>query len=158
MTEPDEVLVTIRRSPPDDATAMKRCAEAAFRPYIARIGKPPAPMLADYDSLAGTEGVFVAELNGSVVGMVILTRETDGIWLNDLAVFPKHQGKRIGSALIQYAEDEARRQGFHSISLYTNEAMIENQSIYAHLGYEEVDRRTEDGYRRVYMQKRLDNT
>ena len=72
-------------------------------------------MLADYDSLAGAVGAFVAELNGSVVGMVMLTTKADSIWLNDLAVFPEHQGKRIGSALIRYVEDEARRQGFRSI-------------------------------------------
>ena len=41
------------------------------------------------------------------------------------------------------------------LSLYTNEVMTENQAIYTHLGYREVDRHTEDGYRRVYMEKLL---
>jgi len=35
------------------------------------------------------------------------------------------------------------------------EVMTENQAIYTHLGYREVDRHTEDGYRRVYMEKPL---
>jgi hypothetical protein len=33
--------------------------------------------------------------------------------------------------------------------------MTENQAIYAHLGYREVERRSEDGYRRIYMEKVL---
>jgi hypothetical protein len=33
--------------------------------------------------------------------------------------------------------------------------MTENQAIYAHLGYHATDTRTEDGYRRVYMEKVL---
>ena len=41
------------------------------------------------------------------------------------------------------------------LSLYTNEVMTENQAIYTHLGYREVGRHTEDGYRRVYMEKLL---
>jgi hypothetical protein len=39
--------------------------------------------------------------------------------------------------------------------LYTNEVMTENQAIYAHLGYRETARRTEDGYHRVFMEKEL---
>jgi hypothetical protein len=33
--------------------------------------------------------------------------------------------------------------------------MTENQAIYEHLGYEITGRRTENGYRRIYMEKRL---
>jgi hypothetical protein len=37
----------------------------------------------------------------------------------------------------------------------THEAMTENQAIYARLGYVETGRRSEDGYRRIYMEKPL---
>jgi hypothetical protein len=33
--------------------------------------------------------------------------------------------------------------------------MTENIRMYEHLGYEETDRRTEEGYDRVYMRKTL---
>ena len=45
--------------------------------------------------------------------------------------------------------------GLTRISLYTNEVMTENHAIYTHVGYREVGRHTEDGYRRVYMEKLL---
>jgi hypothetical protein len=53
------------------------------------------------------------------------------------------------------AEEQARRRGLTRLDLYTNEVMTENQAIYTHLVYREVGRHTEDGYRRVYMEKLL---
>ncbi|MEQ9160672.1 MAG: hypothetical protein RLO10_10775 [Roseovarius indicus] len=41
------------------------------------------------------------------------------------------------------------------MQLYTNEKMVANLSIYPHLGYAETDRRTEDGFNRVYFEKRV---
>ncbi len=40
-------------------------------------------------------------------------------------------------------------------NLYTHEGMTENIGLYEYLGYIETDRRTEKGYRRVYMRKNL---
>ena len=41
------------------------------------------------------------------------------------------------------------------MDLYTHESMTENIGLYEYLGYIETDRRTEKGYRRVYMRKNL---
>jgi hypothetical protein len=54
---------------------------------------------------------------------------------------------------MEFAEEEAARLGLAKLSLYTNVAMTENQAIYAHLGYRETRRETEDGYQRVYLEK-----
>ena len=56
---------------------------------------------------------------------------------------------------MSFAEQEAARRGLTRMALYTHEVMTENQAIYARLGYTEVERRAEDGYRRIYMEKRL---
>jgi hypothetical protein len=58
-------------------------------------------------------------------------------------------------APMQFAEEQARQRGLTRLDLYTNEVMTENQAIYARLGYRETARRTEDGYRRVYLEKHL---
>lgn len=158
MTAKPNQKIAIRHAISNDAQIMRKCAEAAYQHYTDRIGKPPAPLLADYSALVAGDGVFVAEIHGKMVGMLVLVANDNRIILDNVAVFPEHQGKGIGGKLIQFAEDEARRRGFHSIDLYTNEAMTENIAIYAHIGYEEVDRRSEDGYRRVYMRKNLKNT
>jgi ribosomal protein S18 acetylase RimI-like enzyme len=55
--------------------------------------------------------------------------------------------------LIELAESEARRRGLRELTLYTHECMTENIGMYRALGYVETERRTESGYRRVYMRK-----
>lgn len=42
-----------------------------------------------------------------------------------------------------------------AVHLYTNEKMVENLAIYPRLGYAETGRRHEDGFNRVYFEKRL---
>jgi ribosomal protein S18 acetylase RimI-like enzyme len=56
---------------------------------------------------------------------------------------------------MSFAEQEATRRGFTRMALVTHEVMTENQALYARLGYSEVERRAEDGYRRIYMEKSL---
>jgi hypothetical protein len=41
------------------------------------------------------------------------------------------------------------------VHLYTNIVMTENLALYTRLGFEETHRADEDGYRRVFMRKRL---
>ena len=45
-----------------DADAVARCVKAAFTPYIERIGKPPAPMLADFPELIAAGKVWVVSV------------------------------------------------------------------------------------------------
>ena len=56
---------------------------------------------------------------------------------------------------LQFVENEALKQGLTDLDLYTHESMTENIGLYEYLGYIETDRRTEKGYRRVYMRKNL---
>ena len=147
--------IDIRRAILNDAQAMKKCAEAAYQHYTDRIGKAPAPMFTDYSAVVARDGVFVAEINGRLAGILVLSVNADEIVLDNVAVLPEYQGIGIGGKIIQYAEDEARRRGFHLIKLYTNESMKENLALYAHMGYVEIDKRSENGYKRIYMQKNL---
>jgi len=39
--------------------------------------------------------------------------------------------------------------------MYANQSMTENTALYAHRGHEEIERRIESGYPRVYMRQRL---
>jgi hypothetical protein len=51
----------IRRARPQDTATLAAIAHAAHQPYIARIGRPPAPMLADYDATIRDHDVRVAD-------------------------------------------------------------------------------------------------
>jgi ribosomal protein S18 acetylase RimI-like enzyme len=87
--------------------------------------------------------------------VLVLQPRPRSLLLENVAVAPAWQGRGIGRALIGFAEDRARALGLDEITLYTNEEMTENLALYPTLGYEEVERRSEDGFRRVFFRKRL---
>jgi len=45
--------------------------------------------------------------------------------------------------------------GVDVVELYTNEIMTENIAIYTRLGYDEIERKHEDGFNRVFFRKLL---
>lgn len=138
-----------------DVQGIKACVDAAYNPYIERIGRKPGPMLEDYSKVIEERHVIVADFSGTVAGVLVLATSDEGFLLENVAVLPDHRGIGMGKALLQYAESEARRQGFGSLYLYTHERMTENQQLYSKIGYVEYDRRVEYGFARVYMRKNL---
>ena len=145
----------LRPARPADAEAIASVVELAYTPYIERIGRKPGPMLENYAQVVAERHVTVAERAGKIVGVLVLVTTEEGFLLDNIAVHPGHRGG-IGKALLQYAESECRRQCFSSIYLYTHQKMVENQALYSRIGYVEYDRRTENGFARVYMRKSLE--
>jgi len=147
--------IIIRPAAPTDVAAITRCVCAAYLRHIERVGKQPWPMLQDYSSAIRTSQVHVAESDGRIVGVLELLLTDEGFLLDSVAVDPSVQGTGVGRQLLEFAEREARRQGFQSIYLMTNEKMTENQGLYARIGYVLFDRQTVHGYSRVLMRKPL---
>jgi len=145
----------VRLATAHDAIAARACVLAAFEPYIARIGRPPAPMLLDYPTLVEASYVWVAELSSQVKGVLVQYETSDGFYIDTVAVNPKASGTGVGRALLEFAEDEAARRGFASVYLCTNSKMIENQVLCPKIGYVEYDRRIEAGYDRIFYRKGL---
>lgn len=132
------------------------CAEAAYGRYVAAIGQKPAPMVADFAGQIdrGMVSVVIDE-TAAIVGFIVFYPQGDNMFLENVAIRPESAGRGIGRALIQYCEAEACRLGLSKVRLYTNEKMVENLSLYPRLGYAEMERRTEEGFRRVYFEKAL---
>lgn len=145
----------IRLARPDEADAVRDVVHEAYRHYIARIGKPPGPMLDDYAQRIADGQAWVLEDAGGIAGILVLEETADSLLLDNIAVAPGQQGKGVGRALLEFAEAEARRRGFTAIHLYTHELMTENLSLYSCIGYVETYRITEKGFDRVYMHKPL---
>ena len=151
----------IRQGRASDEPAVRRCAELAFARYVPRIGRMPAPMLADFHAQIAAGDLFIAvdddgQLDdGQLAGYIVFYAEGDHVMLESVAVMPAMTGRGIGAALIGFCENDARQQGFVAVRLYTNEAMTENLAIYPRLGYVETGRRVEDGFKRAYFEKAL---
>jgi ribosomal protein S18 acetylase RimI-like enzyme len=141
----------VRPARPDDAVRIGAIARAAYARYVPRIGREPAPMLADYPAAIAAGLAVVLERDGTVVGYMVAWAEADGYFIDNIGVDPQLQGQGLGRRLIDHAAAEARRLRLPALQLYTNEAMSENLSLYTHIGFDETHRVTEKGYRRVYM-------
>jgi len=145
----------IRQAGPEDRAAIEAIVQAAYAPYIPRIGRKPGPMLDDYEVLIADGRVHVL-VDGEIVrGLVILIPDGDALLLDNVAVDPRAQGRGYGRMLLNFAEAEARRAGVRTLRLYTNEAMTENIALYGRLGFVETHRAVEKGLRRIYMTKVL---
>ena len=147
--------MTIRVATLDDLGAVEACAARSYAPYVPRMGREPAPMVADFRGRIEDGTLYVLETDGAVAGFAVLYPRGDHIHLENVAVFPERQGQGVGGRLIRFAEDEAGRRGLSAVELYTNIAMTENHTLYPALGYAETDRREEDGFTRVFYRKSL---
>jgi GNAT superfamily N-acetyltransferase len=147
--------VAIRRALPAEAPAVTALVERAYAPWVPVVGRRPAPMDDDYAVLISHGEVFVLERPGGIGGIVVLAAEADHLWLDNIAVEPALKGQGLGAALLRFAEEEARRLELPEVRLLTNARMLANVALYLRKGYVETDRRTEDGFARVYMAKRL---
>src|SRR5215470_3735647 len=143
----------IRKATAADLPAVREIIATAYGKYLFRMDRPPAPMLRDYAPAVKAGAVWVT--GNPPDALISLTASDDSLLVENVAVHPRAQGSGLGRRLMDFAESEAARRGLEKLSLYTNVVMTENQAIYAHLGYVETRRETEDGYQRVYMEKLL---
>ena len=142
----------IRQATEGEGRRISDLVGAAYGKYIARIGRPPLPMLDDYPALIACGVVWVLVQGAEVVGVLVLREEGDHLLLENIAVEPRHQGQGFRSKLLDFVEEEARSRGLGEIRLYTNEAMVENIAIYEKWGYRETSRES-GNYNRVFLAK-----
>src|SRR5271168_2701730 len=145
----------IRAAATADVPAIAEIVDQAYRHYIARIGKPPGPMIDDYAVRVSEGAVWVLEEGAVIAAIIVLLPAPNYLLLDNIAVSPARQGLGLGRRLLAFAEDEALRRGYREIRLYTHQTMVENQRLYSSIGYEETGRGTEAGYHRVFMRKQL---
>ncbi len=112
-------------------------------------------MVADFEAYVMRGEASVLENGSEVKGFIIQYPRDDGWFVENVAIVPSLQGQGQGKTLMSFAEDKARARKVERVYLYTNEKMTENLAFYTGLGYSETHRATEDGFQRVYMEKRL---
>ena len=82
----------IRAATAADVPAIADVVDQAYRHYIARMGKPPGPMLDDYAARVLEGAVWVIEEGSVIAGIIVLLPATDYLLLDNIAVSPARQG------------------------------------------------------------------
>lgn len=148
-------MLSVRQAAAGDVPRIREIVAAAYAPYLARIGRPPAPVTADYDAAVASGDVWLAATNDAILGVLVLRAMADHLLLENIAVDPRAQGTGTGARLLALAEHQAELLGLSQIRLYTNAAMTENLAYYPRHGYAETHRGEQDGFARVYFTKDL---
>ncbi|MBC2933920.1 GNAT family N-acetyltransferase [Nocardioides sp. zg-1228] len=118
-------------------------------------GLRPGPLETDYAAAIDDTEAWVALDGSSVVGLLLLVPEDDGVLLDNVAVLPTHHGRGVGRRLLRLAESRARALALPRVRLCTHHTMVENQALYARVGYVETHRAGEAGLVRVFYEKLL---
>ena len=149
-------MVTTRRATAGDAPAVTDVVQAAFVPYVERLGGvEPWPMRLDYAEIIADGQTWLAEDAGEVVGVLVLEDRSDHLLLEVLAVAPGQQGNGVGHRLMTLTDEQAADRGFDEVRLFTNALMTENLAYYPRQGYLETHRDEVNGFHRVFFAKRL---
>ena len=146
----------IRQAVVADLSAIRECAELSYACYIERMGRKPAPMIADFASAITCNQIdVITSHNAELLGFMVSYPKHNHFFLENIAIHPKHQKLGLGRCLLNHCESKARLHGYTSIELYTNEKMTENLAWYPRRGYVETERKVENGFHRVYFRKTL---
>lgn len=96
------------------------------------------------DAAGDDQGVFVARIDGEVVGMVAVTEQRHwsgdrDAYVGELVTAEWMEGHGVGRALLARAEQWARDRGLERITLETGAANIRARTFYERHGYRDEE-------------------
>lgn len=147
--------MSLRRASTDDVPAIAALTEAAYLPNESIIGVPSLPRIADYHQVLAEHEVWLAESDGTLDGVLVLDEEPAKFTLWSIAVAPAASGRKVGSALMDFAEERARALGHDAIHLYTHARLAERIGWYERLGYQTTHFEDLPDRRLIHMRKNL---
>lgn len=146
-------MLTIREYKEDELEVIRAQRVAAYEEHATKIPKPHWNELrkAISSSADVEEGaqLLVAELDGAVVGSVVLCPENTDAYkgltgmseypeIRMLAVSPLARGKGVARALVNTCMEKARERGHRAIGLHTADFMTSAMSLYQRLGFKRL--------------------
>jgi len=135
---------------------------SAFSPVAARMNKTiPDDAWSDLGDYVDQRNLYILkdEDGDAILGVLCLREGKDHIHVDTVAIHPDHQGRGLGTMLLQDAEMIAESRGCPHLRLHTPEVMDELLGFYEHLGFRETKRALpshgRDDILRVHFEKEI---
>lgn len=152
----------IRRAEPAELAPV---GALTVRAYTHEGGMHPedryARVLADAADRAERAELYVAELDGRIVGTVTVAEhgtpyaeisQPGELEFRMLAVDPEVGGRRIGTALVEFVAEEARRRGHQRVVISVVRGNAAAEHLYQRLGFQRVPARDWEPVPGVFLQ------
>lgn len=140
---------------PADAALIRDIVRAAYKRWVAVIGREPMPMRVDYEKATADHHIELLIHEGLVVGVIETLLQDAHLWIENIAISPVEQRKGHGKRLLARAEEQAKAAGKAEIRLLTNAAFDTNVALYQRTGYVITHTEPFMGGTTVYMTKVL---
>ncbi|TQI73693.1 RimJ/RimL family protein N-acetyltransferase [Bosea sp. AK1] len=127
--------VALRRAGLADIPAILALKNAAYTPNESIIGVPSLPRIADYAQVVAEHEVWLAEDAGKLEAALVLDIEPEDFTIWSVAVAPEAAGRRLGAALMGFADERAQALGYASVHLYTHAKLTQRIGWYERLGF-----------------------
>jgi N-acetylglutamate synthase-like GNAT family acetyltransferase len=137
----------------EDLEEIEAVILAAYENHMRQMVFPPVQLLRDHSQAIEAGEVWAT--GDPIVAAITLIEMYDTLLIENLVVHPSVQGGGLGRRLMEFAEERAELHRLQRVVLHHNEVNIAHSGFFGHLGYREVDRRTQHGSRRALMEKRV---
>lgn len=94
-----------------DVEGVRALVNEAYSIYTERIGRRPAPMDANYDSLIGAVRVWLAVDAEDLLAIIVVKPDADHLLIENIAVSSRCRGRGLGAELLKLAENQALAAG-----------------------------------------------
>ena len=136
-------VIDVRPATAADRAVVVKVLQRAFADYDGRLQPPPGALGETEASVRAhlSEGlVALAFIVGEPVGAMFIERKGDALFLSRVSVVPEKRGSGITARMVALAEDEARRQGLHALTLRVRDVLAQNIALFQRLGFRETSR------------------
>ena len=124
--------------------AVVKVLQRAFADYDGQLQPPPGALTETEASvrahLERGGRLALAFIEGAPVGAMFLERKGDALFLSRVSVVPEKRGSGITARMVALAEELARREGVHALTLRVREVLAQNLALFERLGFRETSR------------------
>jgi ribosomal protein S18 acetylase RimI-like enzyme len=135
MTTPDW---TLRPARPGDQEFLRSLHELSYREHVERVwGWDDGEQAGYFERRFQPERLQIVQASGEDVGVLSVEDRDDELFLADVEIHPRWQGRGIGSSIVRSLQDQARSAG-KPLTLQVLHVNTRARALYERLGFGEV--------------------